>query len=310
VRRADGTELEIQVHGRRLTVGELTGELAILQLRDVTEARKLARRQRLLEEQLEQARKLEAIGTLAGGIAHEFNNRLTAILGFLQLAGLELDASLGAQALLREASKSCRSAATLVQRMLDFSRQSAGPRSPQALAALLERALPAWAGEVPTGVTVELTAERDCPPVWCHPESLLEAVRQLVRNAGWAMKQRGGVVRVAVRSGRAEPALRSRHPDLTDDHAVSVEVGDTGPGMTPEEVRRAFEPFYTTREPGSGEGLGLPVVYAIMKRHRGVVTIDSTPGVGTRVRLFLGVRPDGPAPGAKAAGGQSGHAGG
>lgn len=265
--------------------GRQSGAINILL--DVTHLKRLEQRQRTLETQLSQARKLEAIGTLAGGIAHEFNNLLTSILGNLQLAEMENAPGHPAMPYLQEAVGSSRRARDLVTRMLTFSRQAEGARSRVSLDRIVADAVPLLHPALPDGVELSLETEGKCPAVMGNAEEIANAVVQLGANAGRAMSGRAGVVTIALTHRVPATDLRDRHPQVGAHHTVCLEVRDTGVGMSPATLARLFEPFFTTHAPGAGAGLGLAGVFGVMKRHRGAIAIESVPGRGTSVRLFF-----------------------
>ncbi|MBI5767321.1 MAG: PAS domain S-box protein [Verrucomicrobia bacterium] len=265
--------------------GVLTGAINVLV--DVTDLKRLEQRQRLLEQQLSQARKLEAVGTLAGGVAHEFNNLLTAILLNLQLIEADLPPDHALRPCLRDAVGTSRRARDLITRLLKFSEQAAGPQAPISLPAVVGEAIEVLRPALPDGITLVTRFDAGCPLVKASARELNEALLQLGLNAGQAMAGRGGRLEFAVAHGEPPAALREQHPQIGAHHTVQLAVRDTGPGMTAATVARLFEPFFTTKLPGQGTGLGLAGVYGIVRRHRGAVVVESAPGEGTTVRLFF-----------------------
>jgi signal transduction histidine kinase len=246
---------------------------------DITERRRL-------EHELSRTRRLEAIGTLAGGMAHEFNNLLASIMGNIQIAELDLADEHPAKASVHQAVLSCRSARDLVARMLNFSRNSNPNQTTTALEPLLENTVQLLRLCLPKSVNVDLTIQ-PCPPVRCIPDELTQAILHLGINAGQALEQRTGSVRFSLRHEPPGADVLARYPDVRPEHAIQITVADTGVGMNPATLERLFDPFFTTRDPGHGSGLGLPEVYGAMKRMRGTIVVESEAGTGTRVRLFL-----------------------
>jgi len=282
--------------GRRRTVlaysnptvdpaGELTGAISVLV--DVTEMKRLEHYQRLLEVQLNHARKLEAIGTLAGGVAHEFNNLLTSILGNLQLAEMDLPPGSGLQPYFSEAIDSSRRARELVRRMLTFSHRAEGERRPTRLEPAVRDALSLLRTTLPEHIAITTQLASDCPAVECNTAEIQQAVMQLAVNAAQAMGERGGLIEVSLRCEQLTPSFRIRHPQVAPNHVVCLAVRDDGAGMSSAVLARVGEPFFTTKDPGQGSGLGLAGVYGIMKRHRGALVVESSPRTGTNVRLFF-----------------------
>jgi two-component system, cell cycle sensor histidine kinase and response regulator CckA len=241
----------------------------------------MGQRQRL-EEQLLHAQKMEAVSRLAGGIAHEFNNLLTTIVGAAELLSFRL----GGQPEVRSELSSIRTAtdraATLVRRLLTFARrQNANPRVVDLCAAVrsADRILASALGE-----EVELsivTADLECS-ARVDVAQIEQALLNLVINARDAMPE-GGEVTVSVE----RTSLLVPLADLLPGEYVKLVVTDTGTGMTPEILERIFEPFFTTKPREYGSGLGLAIVYGIVQQSGGYITADSTPGQGTTFSVYL-----------------------
>ncbi|HEY0232254.1 MAG TPA: PAS domain S-box protein [Dokdonella sp.] len=242
------------------------------------------------EEQLAHAQRLEAIGQLTGGVAHDFNNLLTVISGNLQL--LEDEDSFGADraAIIQSALRAVGSGAALTRKLLAFARrQRLSPRAiaPRAwlgeLSLLLKRTL----GET---VVVRIECESHLPDVFADPGELDAALVNLALNARDAMPRGGELTIAAVEhdvAGDEEAA------ELARGRYIAISVADTGIGMAPEVLARALEPFFTTKGPGKGSGLGLSMVYGFAKQSGGAMTIESQLGYGTRVALQLPQAPAG-----------------
>ena len=239
-----------------------------------------------LETQLQQASRLEAVGQLTGGIAHDFNNLLTVILGNADL----LAEQLADQPLLRPLAEMTRTAAErgaeLTQRLLAFARRQ--PLQPQAvdphqllasMSALLRRTLT-------ENIELEVVRGAGQWPALVDPVQLESAVLNLVLNARDAMPQ-GGKITLETLNASIDLDYAERHVDVLPGQYVMMSVSDTGTGMTPAQLARAFEPFYTTKGAGLGSGLGLSMVYGLVKQSRGHVKLYSEPGHGTTVRLYL-----------------------
>ncbi|WP_217475641.1 hybrid sensor histidine kinase/response regulator [Stutzerimonas stutzeri] len=266
-------------------------ETRLRQLNDELEARvasEVAERSRA-EDALRQAQKMEAVGQLTGGIAHDFNNLLTGIVGSLDLmqrrhARGEADVD----RYINAAVTSAQRAAALTQRLLAFSRRQTlhlKPVDVNQLVASLEDLLHRTTGE---NITLETRLSAGLLPACMDANQLESAVINLVINARDAMPH-GGHITVSTASfvmgNRPDPAKRG----LTAGEYILLTVSDTGTGMTPEVIARAFEPFFTTKPIGQGTGLGLSMVYGFIKQAKGYVQIESEPGRGSRVCLYLPV---------------------
>ncbi len=278
---------------------------AFLVARDITERTRAEEALRQAEETLRQVQKMEAIGQLTGGVAHDFNNLLQAIGASLHLIESRIAAGDGAVLdPLRLAGKAVERGATLTQHLLAFSRrQRLEPRAVDVgalvrnMEGLLERTL---------GGTIHVATDTEAGqwPALADPNQLEMAILNLAINARDAMAGGGTLtIRTAdARLGAGDPRPAALEPG----EYVAVAVGDTGSGMTEEVAARAFEPFFTTKGVGHGTGLGLSMVHGLAAQSGGAVTLDTRPGAGTTVTLYLPRAPAGEAvadaPAAAAAG--------
>ena len=240
-----------------------------------------------VEEQLRQAQKMEAVGRLTGGIAHDFNNLLTVVIGSLDLLSRRMkDGDPRHKALVANAVDGATRAATLTARLLAFSRQH--PLDPkridvEALIAGMSNLLQRSLGET---VTIECVFCADPWPSFADPNQLENAILNLCVNAVDAMPK-GGVLLVETANATLDAAFCARSAGLIAGDYVMVRVKDTGTGMPPDVVARAFEPFFTTKPVGKGTGLGLSQVYGFARQSNGHATIQSEPGLGTTIDLYL-----------------------
>ena len=240
-----------------------------------------------VEEQLRQSQKMEAVGRLTGGIAHDFNNLLTVVIGSLDLLSRRMkEAEPRQRTLIANAVDGAQRAAALTSRLLAFSRQH--PLDPEVLDAnaaiagmssLLQRTL----GET---VTIELTLAEGLWTAFVDTNQLENAVLNLCVNAVDAMPK-GGELTIETANVALDAAYCAHHADLVPGDYVMVAVSDTGTGMMPDVVARAFEPFFTTKPVGKGTGLGLSQVYGFARQSRGHAAIQSVPGRGTSIRLYM-----------------------
>ena len=240
------------------------------------------------EEALRQSQKMEAIGRLTGGIAHDFNNMLQGISGSVEVAQRRMSEGRPADALrfLGSARAALGRAAALTHRLLAFARrQRLDPRpvDPDGLVAGMADMIRRTVGP---GIQVVLNLRNGASGVLCDPSELESAVLNLCINARDAMPE-GGDLTIST----ADAHLRAEHiagqEDASPGDFVAISVTDTGEGMPPEVIARAFEPFYTTKPLGQGTGLGLSQAYGFVRQSSGVVQIESAPGKGTTVRLCL-----------------------
>ncbi|MDY7086104.1 MAG: response regulator [Actinomycetota bacterium] len=254
-------------------------------LRDITEQVEAAEQRQELERKLHQAERLDSLGQLAGGVAHDFNNILGVISGHIKFVLDELGPGHPCRSDLANIDHAAQRAAALTRQLLIFSRLQ--PSRPQVVnlntvVGEIERLLRRTIGEdIEFGV--ELTSGREC--VTIDPSRLEQIIMNLVVNARAAMPE-GGQLRIRTADASDVPATAIGVPPGVGDY-VCLTVTDTGCGMSEEVQRRAFEPFFTTRCTGQGSGLGLATVYGAVQEASGAITVDSAPGAGTRISVYL-----------------------
>ncbi|MGH7197215.1 MAG: PAS domain S-box protein, partial [Candidatus Omnitrophota bacterium] len=247
---------------------------------DVTERRQM-------EDQLRQSQKMEAVGRLAGGIAHDFNNILTAITGYTELA-LKSDTSESVHADLEEVYKAAERASGLTRQLLSFSRrQTVDSRiiQPNELVRNMDKMLRRVIGE---DVEFLIKMGKEVKPVKADPGQLEQVIVNLVVNARDAL-EKGGRVTLETSSASLDETSAFQHEAGGPGEYGLLTVKDTGHGMTDEVKKHLFEPFFTTKESGKGTGLGLATCYGIVKQAGGFIDVQSEPGKGTAVTVYLPV---------------------
>ena len=278
-RRKDGSGILVHLSARRVEFEDGSpGFEGIAE--DITE-------RRALEEQLRRAQRMEAIGRLARGVAHDFNNVLAAIIGSGDLLQMQLREDDPAREEACEIQKAAERGASLTRRLLTFARsQMLDPETVDLDAAVLRIAgtLQRVAGE---RVPVRIRA-RGCPTrIRIEPGQLEQVLLNLVVNARDAMLPDGGPVDVAVDALTLDTKAASAYPGIPAGDYARVSVRDTGVGIEPEMQPHVFEPFFTTKEPSKGTGLGLSIVYSVTKEAGGSVTFASVPHQGTTFEVLL-----------------------
>ena len=254
---------------------------------DITELKRAEAQQRALEMQLRESQKMEAIGTLAGGVAHDFNNLLAAILGNLALAREDVGPEHPAQESLTEVHRAAIRARQLVQQILAFSRRQTQELQRQPLQPVVEEALRLLRSLLPAGARLNTRLSNAPLPVLADATQIQQVLMNLCTNAWQAMGGQPGEITVALRATELDASQALQLGDLEPGAYACLSVADDGPGMDPATQRRIFEPFFTTKAPGSGTGLGLSVVHGIVKAHRGAIGVHSAPGEGARFDVFL-----------------------
>jgi signal transduction histidine kinase/integral membrane sensor domain MASE1 len=241
--------------------------------------------QKSLEEQLRQAQKMESIGTLAGGIAHDFNNVLNIIRGYATLIGRQLCGNLEIADSLKIIDQEIERGASMVRQLLTIARKTeillAATNANEVVLTVSELIKQTF----PKTIDLELHLDRALPPVMADPNQLSQALLNLCVNARDAMPT-GGKLRIKTAPIDATE-MRHRHPGCGTDPHVCIVIADTGMGIDEGVRQRIFEPFFTTKPFGQGTGLGLAMVYGIVKNHNGIIDVESEPGQGTIFRLYL-----------------------
>jgi PAS domain S-box-containing protein len=241
---------------------------------------------KLAEAQLRQSYKMEAIGELAGGVAHDFNNLLTGILGNIALMRSAMCPSDPLLENVSAAETAARQAATLTKGLLTFSRSATVLPAPVSITGALDAGLVLLKQSLPSTMGV---VRDDDQPVWnvlVDQSQVTQIVLNLAVNARDAMRGKGTLT-IRTRNEVLEEEYVARHPSARTGEFVHLSVTDTGPGMSPEVMQHLFEPFYTTKPPGSGTGLGLSIVYGAVEQAGGWITVTSTEGAGATFDIYL-----------------------
>lgn len=243
--------------------------------------------QRRLEEQFRQAQKMEAIGQLASGVAHDFNNVLGAILGNVRLALDDTAEEHPARESLDEIHKAALRATNLVQQILAFARQQPQQRRAIELAPTVREASNLLRATIPSIVDLVFEIAPDIPHVLADATQVYQVVANLCTNAWHALEGRPGRVDVRLDAVALDGTAAARIEGLEPGRFVRLTVRDNGKGMDAATLRQIFEPFFTTKAPGTGTGLGLPVVHGIVRAHDGGLVVSSEPGRGTTFEVYF-----------------------
>ena len=238
------------------------------------------------EAQLIQAQKMEAIGTLAGGIAHDFNNILASIMGYAELAILDVETNTELHEYLKEVMVAGTRAKDLVRQILTFSRQTEKELRPLRLELILTEVFKLLRASLPATIEIRQNITTESP-VLADSTQIHQLIMNLCTNAAHAMEQRGGTLTVELKDVELETELIEKTSNVAPGAYVKLTVSDTGYGMTPAVMDRIFDPFFTTKEKGKGTGIGLSAVHGIVKSHGGEITVTSTPGKGSTFIVFL-----------------------
>ncbi len=257
-------------------------------IQDITSRHESEEARRELETQLFQAQKMETLGTLAGGIAHDFNNLLTGIIGYHELAADSVPSDHPAHVCLNEARNASLRARELVEQILTFGRQSGGgEHGPIDLSLVVEEARRFLRATLPANITIDAHLAPHCGAVHADATQVHQVILNLGSNAAHAMRHGGGVLRISLEPAEVTPDLALTLGGPPASSYVRLSVSDTGHGMDEPTRRRIFDPFFTTKNTREGTGLGLAVVHGIVRSHRGVIDVESSPGSGSTFHVYL-----------------------
>lgn len=274
-----GRRMPVRWHGRPLAVGEEGAAGMLVVLEDLTE-------QKHFEGQLRQAQKMEAVGRLAGGIVHDFNNLLTAIIGYSDLLASDLPANPVWQHRINEILKTAERAADLNQQLLNFIRQQAPRARLLDLNAIVEGLLGMLKRLVGESISLSTVLEPALNRIRADQTQIEQVILNLVINARDAIAETGRIVLQTADLHLDQPCLRE-HYTIPSGSYVTLVISDSGKGMDSTTLARIFDPFFTTKEQGKGTGIGLTTSYRIVKQCCGFLEVKSAPGEGSTFRIYF-----------------------
>jgi len=249
-------------------------------LSDLTESRQL-------QSQLQQAQKMEAIATLAGGVAHDFNNILGIIVGNTELALEDVPEWSPAHQNMVEIRKACLRARDVVRQMLSFSRRSVYEMKPVKISPIIADAIKLIRASIPSTIDIRSNLNSDTSVIRADPTQINQILINLCTNAAHAMKAKGGVLEISLENVELEGKTDRIPPELAPGRYVRLSIRDTGHGIPAWDRERIFDPYFTTKAVGEGTGMGLAVVHGIVKNHGGAVIVNSQIQMGTTFHVFF-----------------------
>ncbi|MEE4358026.1 MAG: PAS domain S-box protein [Desulfococcaceae bacterium] len=299
LRHKDGHSVWMSVNARLLTDenGSICGMEGIS--RDVSGLKKAQEERKILEKHILQTMKSEAVATMAGGIAHKFNNILFTIIGNTEMAAEDAAKNSLQYQNLNEVMQVCIQAKKLIQEIMIFSRQSLDEKKAIRILPVIKEALMLIRHSLPEDICINKMYHSD-PKILASHHQICQMIMHLCNNAVYAMREKGGILKLELsdvsdkeagnvqKIRQTENKERSPQDSRTDSY-VRLTVTDSGQGIAPELMDQIFDPFFSTREPGKGNGLGLSIVRGIVKKHRGCIRVSSKPGKGSEFSVYLPV---------------------
>lgn len=287
MQKKDGTSILVSFRGKtgRDEEGEFRQTHCVFH--DITASREAEKEQQAMRNQLRHAKQMESIGTLAGGVAHEFNNLLAIMIGYNDLALAELPESGDVVEFLTEVRTAGIRARDVIQQLLTFSRHHVAHQEPLQLGTSVENVVKLLRSTIPANISIITDIAEDLSPIIGDINQLDQVIINLCGNAKDALLERGGSIHISVENydpdkmQQPEPTINISGPQ------VKLTVADDGCGIDQEVLEKIFEPYYTTKEVGKGTGIGLSVVYGIVQQHQGNIQVESHPNRGTSFQIYL-----------------------
>jgi PAS domain S-box-containing protein len=254
---------------------------------DITERKRMEEKKQQLELHLRKSQRLETIGTLAGGIAHDLNNILTPILGYAELGMLELTEPDALHEYFKEISQAVERAKSLVSQILLFSREQECTPTIVSVQAVLAETLKLLRPSIPSTITIKQYIEKSCRNILADSSQIHQVIINLCTNAFHAMEEFGGLLTIELKEINPGTDLQTQHLAFQAETCLQLSISDTGTGMDDATMERIFEPFFTTKSINKGTGLGLSVVHGIITNLKGDISVETEQGKGSTFRVYL-----------------------
>ncbi|MBN2060050.1 MAG: PAS domain S-box protein [Deltaproteobacteria bacterium] len=280
IKHKNGGRIDIEVNAGIITYEGRPANLVIL--RDITERKKILAR-------LQHTQKMESIGTLAGGIAHDFNNILSPIIINSEMAMMDTPPDSPVQQNLQQILKAGARAKELVGQILTFARRSEEEKIPLKTSQIVKEVVKLMRSTIPSTIDIQCDFKTVKDIILGDPTQMNQILMNLCTNAAYAMREKGGLLKITLSDEYIESDGREQFLDLDPGHYIRMSVIDSGSGIAPEILNRIFEPYFTTKRPGEGTGMGLALVHGIVNSYNGSVTVESEIGKGTIFHVLLPV---------------------
>jgi len=278
--KKDGREIFIDDNAAPIQDDQGNIRGVVLVFRDISE-------QRRIESQLRQAQKMEAIGILAGGIAHDFNNILYPMVGYAEMSMDDLPEESPVRNFLKEILKGTDRAKELIQQILTFSRKKEFKLTPVRIQPVIKETLKFIRASLPSNIEIQTAINEKCGVIMADTTQIHQIIMNLCTNAYHAMREKGGVMKISLDEVDIYPENSSDYIGIRRGNYIRIRVSDTGTGMDEKVKANIFSPYFTTKSVGEGSGLGLSVVYGIVKEYKGEIRFYSELDKGTTFEIFL-----------------------
>ena len=285
--RKDGNEFPAEASISKLTYGGET--IFTVMLRDIGQRKRQEAEKAELEQKLGQSQRMQSLGTLAGGIAHDINNMLVPMLGLTELTKDDVPAESRAHSNLEHVLEAGTRAKQLIDKILAFSRQDRDELKPIELELVVGEVLKLLRATLPATIAIQEDIDASRGTILGESTAIHQVLMNLAANAADAMGLKGGTLTVGLKNVHLDKAFLTAHSGSKPGRYVRLTVADTGCGMAEDTMEHAFDPFYTTKDVGEGAGMGLATVHGIVTNHGGVITVASEPGQGTTFELYFPV---------------------
>ncbi len=284
-RRKDGTVIDVEISSNGAVCGGR--KLVFCVCRDISERKHAEQEKKKLEEQLHHSQKLEAIGTLAGGVAHDFNNILGIILGFAELTYDMVPTTIPVHDKIEQIILASHRAKDIIRQLLTFSRKVRIDRVAVDPSLVVKDALKFLRSSLPSTIDLRQNLPFINGTILADPTQIHQVMMNLCSNAAHAMEQTGGVIAIDAETVSIDADGTDQFVGLPLGDYFKLTVSDTGEGISPENIDRIFDPYFTTKEIGKGSGMGLAVVHGIVKNHNGAISVSSEPGKGAVFTVLI-----------------------
>lgn len=284
--KKDGTVIDVLLSSTPIDTDDLSAGVIFTAL-DITDRKRIEQDKLNLESNLIQTQRMESIGVLAGGIAHDFNNILSPILANSEMVMMELPPDSPAQKNLQQICQAGERAKNLVKQILTFARKTDEVRVPLKVSMIIKEAVKFLRSTIPSTIDIRYDFKTAQDTVLADPTQMNQIIMNLCTNSFHAMRDKGGTLKLTLDNKFIRSNITNRYSGLNPGQYLKISVSDTGPGISPDIIEKIFEPYYTTKGPGEGTGMGLAMVHGIVKKYQGNITVESQSGKGTIFHILI-----------------------